>query len=138
MQRVSLRVFIIVVAVISIYLYFFPPAKKNRFYAELQNNFDPMFGTWQLTNDTSKLILQLNKDTSYTLSQINTVTKDTIDDFGKFSVAEFGIKDSTGYGFFTLLSTTNIAVTYEMQLYKMKQLQLIDRKMGWHTSFTMQ
>jgi hypothetical protein len=128
MHRVSFKAFVILVVVVSIYLYFFPPAKKNRFYAELQNNIDPMFGTWQLANDTSKLILQLNKDTSYTLTQINVTTKDTVGDEGKFTVQEFGINNNTGYGFLTLLSNTNSEVSYEMQLYKMAALELIDRK----------
>jgi hypothetical protein len=133
MHRVSLKAFVILVVLVSIYLYFFPPAKKNRFYAELQNNIDPMFGTWQLANDTSKLILLLNKDTSYTLTQINAITKDTVGDAGKFTVQEFGINNNTGYGFLTLLSNTNSEVSYEMQLYKMKELELIDRKTRWLT-----
>jgi hypothetical protein len=97
-----------------------------------------MFGKWQLANDTSKLILQLNKDTSYTLTQINAVTKDTISDVGKFTVQEFGINNNTGYGFLTLLSNSNSEVTYEMQLYKMKELELIDRKTKWVTRLTKQ
>jgi hypothetical protein len=138
MQRVSLKALAILIVVVSIYLYFFPPAKKNRFYVELQKNIDPIFGTWQLKNDTSALILQLNKDTSYTLTQINAVTNDTIGDGGKFNVQEFGINNNTGYGFLTLLSNTNSAITYEMQLYKMKALELIDRKTRRLTRFVRQ
>jgi hypothetical protein len=138
MHRVSLKALVILITVVSVYLYFFPPAKKNRFYAELQNNIDPMFGRWQLTDDTSKLILLLNNDTSYTLTQINTITKDTVDDDGKFTVQEFGIINNTGYGFLTLLSNTNNEVTYEMQLYKMKALELIDIKTRWLTRFVEQ
>jgi hypothetical protein len=138
MHRVSLKAFVILVVVVSIYLYFFPPAKKNRFHAALQKNIDPMFGTWQLADDTSKLILLLNKDTSYTLTQINAITKDTVGDAGKFSVKEFGINNNTGYGFLTLLSNTNSAITYEMQLYKMKALELIDRETRRLTRFIKQ
>jgi hypothetical protein len=138
MHRVSFKAFVILVVVVSIYLYFFPPAKKNKFYAELQNNINPMFGTWQLADDTSKLILQLNKDTSYTLTQINAITKDTIGDEGKFTVQEFGINNNTGYGYLTLLSNTNSEVSYEMQLYKMKELELIDIKTKWLTRFVKQ
>jgi hypothetical protein len=138
MHRVSLKAIAILIVLVSIYLYFFPPAKKNRFYAEQQKNIDPMFGTWQLADDTSKLILLLNKDTSYTLTQINAITKDTVGDAGKFSVQEFGINNNTGYGFLTLLSDSNTAVTYEMQLYKMKALELIDRKTKWLTRFVRQ
>lgn len=138
MHRVSLKALAILIVVVSIYLYFFPPAKKNRFHAVLQKNIDPVFGTWQLADDTSKLILFLHKDTSYKLTQINAVTKDTVGDAGKFTVQEFGINDSTGYGFLTLLSDSNTAITYEMQLYKMKELELIDRKTRWLTRFTKQ
>jgi hypothetical protein len=138
MHRVSLKAIAILIVVVSIYLYFFPPAKKNRFYAELQKNIDPVFGTWQLADDTSKLILLLNKDTSYTLTQINAITKDTVGDAGKFSVQEFGINNNTGYGFLTLASNTNAAVTYEMQLYKMKALELIDRETRRLTRFIKQ
>jgi hypothetical protein len=138
MHRVSLKAIAILIAVVSIYLYFFPPAKKNRFHAALQKNIDPMFGRWQLADDTSKLILQLNKDTSYTLTQINAVTKDTISDAGKFTVQEFGINNNTGYGFLTLVSNSNNEVTYQMQLYKMKELELIDRKSKWVTRLTKQ
>jgi hypothetical protein len=138
MQRVSLKALAILIVVVSIYLYFFPPAKKNRFHAELQKNSDPMFGTWQLADDTSKLILHLNKDTSYTLTQINVVAKDTVGDVGKFTVQEFGINNNTGYGFLTLLSNTNIAITYEMQLYKMKELELVDRETRRLTRLTKQ
>jgi hypothetical protein len=138
MQRVSLKALVILIVVVSIYLYFFPAAKKNRFHAALQKNIDPMFGKWQLANDTSKLILQLNKDTSYTLTQINAVTKDTISDAGKFSVEEFGITNNTGYGFLTLVSNSNAAVTYEMQLYKMKALELVDRETRRLTRFVRQ
>jgi hypothetical protein len=138
MHRVSLKAFIILAVVISIYLYFFPQAKKNRFHAELQKNIDPFFGTWKLADDTSKLILQLNKDTSYTLTQINATTKDTVDNEGKFSIQEFGINNNTGYGFLTLVSNSNAAVTYEIQLYKMKELELIDRKTRWLTRFVKQ
>jgi hypothetical protein len=138
MHRVSLRALVMLIAVVSIYLYFFPPAKKNRFHAALQKNIDPMFGTWQLKDDTSALILQLNKDTSYTLTQINTKAKDTVSDAGKFSVQEFGINNNTGYGFLTLVSNSNNEVTYEMQLYKMKELELIDRKSKWVTRLTKQ
>jgi hypothetical protein len=136
MRRVSLKAFIILVTVVSIYLYFFPPVKKNRFHADLQKSFDPVFGTWQLTDDTSKLILILNKDTSYVLSQIRTVAKDTVSDKGKFIVAEFGMNDGTGYGLLTLASNNSYMITYEMQLYKMKQLELIDRKTRLLTKFT--
>jgi hypothetical protein len=135
MHRVSLRALVILIVVVSIYLYFFPPAKKNRFHAELQKNIDPMFGTWQLKDDTSALILQLNKDTSYTLTQINTKAKDTVSDAGKFSVQEFGINNNTGYGFLTLVSNSNSEVTYEMQLYKMKALELVDRETRRLTRF---
>jgi hypothetical protein len=138
MQRVSLKAFIILVAVVSIYLYFFPPAKKNSFHAELQKKFDPVFGTWQLANDSSKLLLVLHKDTTYTLTQINTVAKDSVKDAGKFIVEEFGINDGTAYGFLTLASTYNDAVTYEMQVYKLKQLELIDRQTRLLTRFTKQ
>lgn len=138
MHRVSLKAIAILIAVVSIYLYFFPPAKKNRFHAALQKNIDPMFGTWQLADDTSALILQLNKDTSYKLTQINATTKDTVDDEGKFSVQEFGINNNTGYGFLTLLSNSNSAVTYEMQLYKMKALELVDRETRRLTRFVRQ
>jgi hypothetical protein len=138
MHRVSFKAFVILVVLVSIYLYFFPPANKNRFYAELQNNIDPMFGTWQLSDDTSKLILLLKKDTSYTLTQINTTTKDTISDEGKFSIQEFGINNNTGYGFLTLASNTNSEIIYEMQLYKMNELELIDRKTRGLTRFVKQ
>jgi hypothetical protein len=138
MNRVSLKALVILIVAVSIYLYLFPPTKKNRFYAELQKNIDPMFGIWQLANDTIKLILLLNKDTSYTLTQINAVTKDTVGDEGKFSVQEFGINNNTGYGFLTLLSKTNSVITYEMQLYKMKALELIDRKTRRLTRFVRQ
>jgi hypothetical protein len=135
MHRVSLKAIAILIVLVSIYLYFFPPAKKNRFHAELQNNIDPVFGTWQLADDTSKLILLLNKDTSYTLTQINAITKDTVGDAGKFIVQEFGINNNTGYGFLTLLSDSNSAVTYEMQLYKMKELELTNRQTKLLTRF---
>jgi hypothetical protein len=138
MHSLSLKALAILIVVVSIYLYFFPPAKKNRFYAELQKNIDPMFGTWQLADDKSKLILLLNKDTSYTLTQINAITKDTVGDAGKFSVQEFGINNNTGYGFLTLASNTNAAVTYEMQLYKMKALELIHRETRRLTRFIKQ
>jgi hypothetical protein len=138
MHRVSLKAIAILIVVVSICLYFFPPAKKNRFHALLQKNIDPMFGTWQLKDDTSALILQLNKDTSYTLTQINVITKDTVSDVGKFSVQEFGINNNTGYGFLTLVSNNNNEVTYEMQLYKMKALELIDRKTRRLTRFVRQ
>jgi hypothetical protein len=138
MHSVSFKALVILIVAVSIYLYFFPPAKKNRFHAALQNNIDPMFGTWQLAYDTSKLILHLNNDTSYTLTQINAITKDTVGDAGKFTVQEFGINNNTGYGFLTLLSDSNSTVTYEMQLYKMKELELIDRKTRWLTRFVKQ
>jgi meiotically up-regulated gene 157 (Mug157) protein len=138
MQRVSIKALAILIVVVSIYLYFFPAAKKNRFHAALQKNIDHIFGTWQLKDDTSALILQLNKDTSYTLTQINTKAKDTVSDAGKFSVQEFGINNNTGYGFLTLVSNSNAAVTYEMQLYKMKVLELVDRKTKWVTRFLKQ
>jgi hypothetical protein len=128
MQRVSLRAIIILVTVVSIYLYFFPPAKKNTFKAVLQKNFNPVFGTWQLATDTSMLILVLHKDTTYTLTHISTATKDKQGDTGKFIVDEFGIRDSTGFGFLTLASNNSNAVTYEMQVYKLKQLELINRQ----------
>jgi hypothetical protein len=137
MHRVSFKAFVILVATVSIYLYFFPPAKKNRFSAELQINFDPVFGIWQLTNDTSTLQLILNKDT-YTLTQINTSVKDTVGDAGKFIVSEFGINKGTGYGFLTLASNNNDAITYEIQLYKLKQLELIDRQTRLLTKFKKQ
>lgn len=138
MQRVSLRAIIILVAVVSIYLYFFPPAKRNTFSAELQKNFNPVFGTWQLATDTSMLILVLHKDTTYTLTQFNLVTKKNISDTGGFSVEEFGISNNTGYGFLTLASNNSNAVTYEMQLYKLKQLELINRQTKLLTRFNKQ
>jgi hypothetical protein len=138
MQRVSLRAIIILVTVVSIYLYFFPPAKKNSFHAELQKKFDPVFGVWQLTTDSSMLILVLNKDTTYSLMQVNAATKDTIGDVGKYVVAEFGINNGTGYGFLTLASNNTEAVTYEMQVYKLKELELIDKKTRLITRFKKQ
>jgi hypothetical protein len=138
MQRVSLRAIIILVTVVSIYLYFFPPAKKNTFSAELQKNFNPVFGTWQIATDTSKLILVLHKDTTYTLTQINTSAKDTVGDEGKFIVDEFGIRDSTGFGFLTLASKNSNTVTYEMQIYKLKKMELIDRTTRLLTRFNKQ
>jgi hypothetical protein len=138
MQRVSLKAFIILVTVVSIYLYFFPPTKKNKFHAALQKNIAPLFGTWQLSNDTSTLILVLSKDTTYVLTQIKNILKDTASDTGKFIVDEFGIKDNTGYGFLTLQTKSHLTFTYEMQVYKMKQLELIDRETRLLTKFTKQ
>jgi hypothetical protein len=138
MQRVSLRAIIILVTVVSIYLYFFPPAKRNTFSAELQKNFNPVFGTWQLATDTSVLILVLNKDTTYTLTQINTSAKDTVGDEGKFIVDEYGVRDGTGFGFLTLTSKNSHTITYEMQVYKMKELELIDRQTRLLTRFNKQ
>jgi hypothetical protein len=138
MHRVSFKAFVILVTVVSIYLHFFPPAKKNSFSAALQKNFDPVFGTWQIATDTSMLRLILNKDTAYTLTQINTVMRDTVSDTSKFMVGEFGINDGTGYGFLTLASSNSNAITYEMQLYKLKQLELIDRQTKLLTRFNKQ
>jgi hypothetical protein len=138
MQRVSLRALVIVVTVVSIYLYFFPPSKKNVFSAVLQKKFDSVFGTWQITDDSSVLVLHLNKDTTYTLLNINTVTRDTVSDAGKFIVDEYGIRDGTGFGFLTLSSNNSHTITYEMQVYKMKELELIDRQTKLLTRFNKQ
>jgi hypothetical protein len=59
-------------------------------------------------------------------------------DAGKFTVQEFGINNNTGYDFLTLVSNANNAVTYEMQLYKMAALELIDRKTRRLTRFERQ
>jgi hypothetical protein len=138
MHRASFKAFVILVTVVSIYLYFFPAAKKNSFSAALQKNFDPVFGTWQITDDTSILALQLNKDTTYTLLNINTVTRDTVSDAGKFVVDEYGVRDGTGFGFLTLSSNNSHAITYEMQVYKMRGLELIDRQTKLLTRFNKQ
>ncbi len=137
MHRVSLKAIIILVTVVSIYLYFFPPTKSNKFGAELQKNFDPVFGSWQLKDETSMLQLQLKKDTTYTLNQINNLTKDTVSDKGTFQILKFGVskKDSVGIGFLTLQSLNNNSITYEIHLYKWKQLELIDKKTRLLTRF---
>ncbi len=138
MHRVSLKAIIILVTVVSIYLYFFPPIKKNKFGGELRKNFDPVFGTWKLTHDSTDLVLLLNTDTTYKLTKINFISKDTIYDEGKFLVKEFGVRDNSGFGYLTLLSNSNTTATYQMDIYKMEQLELTEKKTKLLTRFEKQ